>query len=211
MKVLLEMRPALDGHAGIPQEARLLFRGLAGQPGIDVIGLIQSGNLVVEAGLPLRAGAMVPQHDSAAQIDRLSRVVVSLQQGPASHRLEYLRRRFLQFAGPMGAAAGALVGRRVRLSGFDAAHFKDFVWRSMFAKSLPVEDFDIVTGREFRVMRWPWSMLNAVGVATGALGHAVYPRLDTRGIDVLVVETPIRAASAAPRAWWCATTTPFRC
>lgn len=190
MKVLLEMRPALDGHAGIPQEARLLFRGLAGQPGIDVIGLIQSGNLVVEAGLPLRAGAMVPQHDSAAQIDRLSRVVVSLQQGPASHRLEYLRRRFLQFAGPMGAAAGALVGRRVRLSGFDAAHFKDFVWRSMFAKSLPVEDFDIVTGREFRVMRWPWSMLNAVGVATGALGHAVYPRLDTRGIDVLVVETP---------------------
>ena len=28
MKVLLELRPALDGHSGIPQETRLLFRGL---------------------------------------------------------------------------------------------------------------------------------------------------------------------------------------
>ena len=26
MKILLELRPALDGHAGIPQETRLLFR-----------------------------------------------------------------------------------------------------------------------------------------------------------------------------------------
>ena len=26
LKILLEMRPALEGHAGIPQETRLLFR-----------------------------------------------------------------------------------------------------------------------------------------------------------------------------------------
>ena len=56
MKVLLELRPALDGHSGIPQETRLLFRGLAGMEGIDVVGLIQSSNLVVEAGLPVRDG-----------------------------------------------------------------------------------------------------------------------------------------------------------
>jgi len=29
MKLLLELRPAFDGHAGIPQETRLLFRGLS--------------------------------------------------------------------------------------------------------------------------------------------------------------------------------------
>jgi hypothetical protein len=190
VKVLLEMRPALDGHAGIPQETRLLFRGLADLPGVQVMGLIQSGNLVVEAGLPLRDGVLPEVTGDAGQIDRLSRVVVSLQQGPASHRLEWLRKRLLQFAGPLGAAAGALVGRKVPLTGFDARHFRDFVWRAMFAKSLPVEDFDAVTGREFRVLRWPWSMVNAVGVGSAALGHAVYPRLDTRGVDVLLVETP---------------------
>lgn len=198
MKVLLEMRPALDGHAGIPQETRLLFRGLAGLPEVQVLGLLQSGNLVLERGLPLRDGILPDVAGDAGQIDRLSRVVVSLQQGAASHRLEWLRKRLLQFAGPLGAAAGALVGRRVPLTGFDARHFKDFVWRSMFAKSLPVEDFDAVTGREFRVVRWPWSMVNAVGVATAALGHAVYPRLDTRGVDVLLVETPYPGRPSAP-------------
>ena len=190
LKVLLEMRPALDGHAGIPQETRLLFRGLTQVPGVEVLGLLQSGNLVVEAGLPLREGRIDVERGASQHIDRMSRVVVSLQQGPASHRLEYLRKRLLQFTGPIGAAAGALLGRKVPLSGFDAAHFKDFVWRAMFEKSLSVDDFETVTGREFRVMRWPWSMVNAVGVGTAALGHAVYPRLDTTGIDVMVVETP---------------------
>ncbi len=184
------MRPALDGHAGIPQETRLLFRGLARVPEVEMVGLLQSGNLVVESGVPLRRGRAAGARGASKHIDRMSRVVVSLQQGPASHRLEYLRKRVLQFAGPLGAAAGALVGLKVPLSGFDAARFKDFVWRAMFEKSLSVDDFDVVTACQYRVMRWPWSMVNAVGVASGALGHAVYPRLDTAGIDVMVAETP---------------------
>lgn len=190
MKVLLEMRPALDGHAGIPQETRLLFRGLGRLEGVEVQGLLQSGNLVVEAGLPMRHGKLVSSQGAASQFDRLSQVVVSLQQGPASHRFEHLRKRLLKFTGPMGAAALGLVGGKVQLTGFDATHFKDFIWRSMFAKTLPIEDFDAVTSATYRVMRWPWSLANAVGVASGALGHAAYPRLDTTGIDVMLAETP---------------------
>ena len=52
MKVLLEMRPALDGYAGIPQEARLLFRGLRTLDGASVEGLIQSSGKVLAKGLP---------------------------------------------------------------------------------------------------------------------------------------------------------------
>ena len=191
MKVLLDMRPALDGHSGIPQEARLLFRGLGRLDGVDVIGLLQSGNLVLERGLPLnRDGSLAGGQAADDQINRLSKVVVSLQQGPASHRLEHLRKRLLKLIGPLGAAAGALLGREVPLTAFDPTHFKDFVWRALFAKSLPIEDFDAVTRREFRVMRWPWSLVNAVGVASAACGHAVYPRLNTRGIDLMIAETP---------------------
>jgi glycosyltransferase involved in cell wall biosynthesis len=185
------MRPALDGHSGIPQETRLLFRGLAQLRGVEVVGLLQSGNLVLERGLltgpdgmPLRAVG------GQGDVDRLSQVVVSLQQGPASHRLAWLRKRFLEFAGPMAAGAGSLLGRHTALSAFDPSQFTDFVWRAMFAKSLPVEDFDAVTRRDFRVMRWPWSRVNQVGVATAAMGHAVYPRLDTRGHDIFIAETP---------------------
>jgi len=181
------MRPALDGHSGIPQETRLLFRGLSQLDGVQVVGLLQSSNLVLEAGLPLPRRAA---GNASEEIDLLSKVVVSLQQGPASHRIEHLRKRLLRFAGPLGAAAGALFGRKLRLTGFDPLHFQDFVWRSLFAKSLPIEDFQAVTAGEFRVLRWPWSMVNAVGVASASLGKAVYPRLDTDGIDVMIAETP---------------------
>ena len=191
MKVLLDMRPSFDGHSGIPQEARLLFRGLARVEGVEVLGLLQSGNLVLAAGLPLdRRGRMTRTQAAPDEIDRLSRVVVSLLQGPLSHRLEWAQRTLLRVAGPAFAAAKSALGLRVALTGFDARHFQDFVWREMFAKTLPVEDFATVTEREFRVLRWPWMMTNAVGVATAALGHALYPRLDTRGLDVFIAETP---------------------
>ena len=72
MKILLELRPALDGHAGIPQETRLLFRGLARLDGVQVDGLLQSSNQVLSAGLPTREGAMRGWTEDR-RVDRLSR------------------------------------------------------------------------------------------------------------------------------------------
>ncbi len=190
MRVLVELRPAFDGHAGIPQETRLLFRGLGRLDGVQPVGLLQSSNLVVDAGLPLSRGQLPAGTLSARDIDRLSRVVVSLQQGTASHRLEWLRKVSLKLVGPVGAAARSQLGGRVALTGFAPQHFRDFVWRSLFAKTLPVEDFNAVTNAEYRVLRWPWNLANAVGVASSWLGHAVYPRLDTRGLDAFIAETP---------------------
>ena len=185
------MRPALDGYSGIPQETRLLFRGLAQTEGVEVIGLLQSGNLVLEAGLPLGPdGAPLTNLSASDQANRMSRVVVSLQQGPSAHRFEHLRKRLLRLTGPLRAAVSSQWGAKVKLGGFDPANFKDFVWRALFAKSLPPEDFDSVTTCSFRVLRWPWSRANAIGVATSWLGKALYPRLDTGGIDLFIAETP---------------------
>jgi glycosyltransferase involved in cell wall biosynthesis len=191
LKILLEMRPALDGYSGIPQETRLLFRGLANTPGVQVEGLLQSGNLVLERGLPLDpTGEPASGLSASEEMDRLSDLVVSLQQGPASHRFEFWRKRLLNLIGPLGAVIGSIFGRNVSLTGFNPKHFEDYLWRAMFAKTLPIEDFETVVSRPHRVLRWPWSMANALGVATGALGHALYPRLDTRGVDLLIAETP---------------------
>ncbi len=40
--MLLELRPALEGYAGIPQETRLLFRELSATDGIELEGLLVS-------------------------------------------------------------------------------------------------------------------------------------------------------------------------
>jgi len=191
VKVLLEMRPALDGISGIPQETRLLYRGLIATEGLEVLGLLQSSNLVLEPGLPVRKGEIRAEGLSAeARLDCSSKVVVSLLQGASFHRVEHWRRRLLQIVGPFAAMVRSTFGGAVPLTGFVPANFEDFVWRNMFAKSLPPEDFDAVTRCEHRVFRWPWSFANAWGVVTGSMGRALYPRLDTQGIDVMIAETP---------------------
>ena len=39
IRVLMELRPAFQGYAGIPQETRLLFRGLSAAEGVELEGL----------------------------------------------------------------------------------------------------------------------------------------------------------------------------
>lgn len=187
MKILLELRPALDGHAGIPQEARLLFRGLSTLDGMDVEGLLQSSARLLAPGLPAVARRALPGH---RRVDRLSKVVVSLQHNPPRTRAGAWLQALRHAAVPVALLGRAALGRPMPLGRFEPARFEDFVWRSLFARTLPPQDFAAVTSARYRVATVPWSGLHAVGVATRRLGHAFYPRLDTSGIDVMIAETP---------------------
>jgi glycosyltransferase involved in cell wall biosynthesis len=178
MKVLLEMRPALDGHAGIPQETRLLFRGLHKVPGIAPIGLIQSHGNVLQRGLPADRErlARVPQHK---RLDRLSRVVISLQQRVGN-----------AYVAGAQMMARQLIGQSEKLDRFEPAFFQDFVWRAMFDRTLHADDLETVTRAEFRSLSVPWRVMHVGAMVTRAFGMPIYPRLDTRGIDVMIAETP---------------------
>lgn len=187
IRVLVEMRPAFDGHAGIPQETRLLFRGLSRLPGTRVEGLIQSSNRIIARGLPEGDLTTWKPHEV---IDRLSKLVVSLQPNPTPSRAEHRAYQWQLRLKPLQMLFGTLFGAKTTMTRFDAAPFKDFVWRAMFSKTLPTEDFGLVTSASFRVARVPWSGLHRVGLATRLLGGPVYPRFDTSDFDVLVAETP---------------------
>lgn len=182
LRLLVELRPAFDGHAGIPQETRLLFRGLRQLPGLEVDGLLQSSQFFLARGLPTdpRTLATWPQH---RRINRLSRVVVSAEPGrkPTRHELLQGRLRVLS----------TLVGGTQSLSAFDPTWHRDFLWRALFAKTLPPQDFETATGGGYRILRLARGMANqwALGLRPW-LRRPVYPRVDTRGYDALVVETP---------------------
>jgi len=79
--VLLEMRPALSGNAGIPQENRLLFRGLTGLAGVRVTGLLQKSERVLARGLPMRRAGSSRSLSTDQQLNRLGQVVITLEQG----------------------------------------------------------------------------------------------------------------------------------
>ncbi len=79
------------------------------------------------------------------------------------------------------------------LSRFDALHFRDFLWRRFFARTLPSEDFELVTRTAFRVARIPWIAMHICALVTRKMGYPLYPRLDTSDFDIMIAETPYPA------------------
>ena len=192
MKILLEMRPALDGHAGIPQEARLLFRGLSLIDDVTVEGLIQSSGRILAEGLPTKPGVFSSSLTEDQRINRLSRVVISLQQSPNPRPKFYEKLgESLDYAvASVELILSNLFGGQQQLSRFETTHFRDFIWRALFAKTLPFEDFEVVTRANFRVASIPWTVMQTCALATKKFGVAIYPRLNTADFDVMVAETP---------------------
>jgi glycosyltransferase involved in cell wall biosynthesis len=184
------MRPALDGHAGIPQEARLLFRALSTLEGIGVEGLLQSSNRIIARGLPHPDTAAYRRLSIDQRINRLARVVISLRASQHPRLTERLGDALRALTVPLGIGARALLRIEHKLGVFEAEHFQDFVWREMFARTLPVADLPHVAKGRMRVARNPWNLTHAVALLTHKFGHAVYPQLNTRDFDVMIAETP---------------------
>ena len=189
MKLLVELRPALDGHAGIPQATRLLFRGLSAVDGWQVEGFLQSAGRLLSRALPADDAVRASWAEDR-QVNALAKLIVSLQPGEDEH----VAQRWLHGARLLVATAATLgssmLGRRQALGVFDASRHPDFVWRALFASSLPSEDRLLVTRGRFRTSRLPWSAAHAAALLTSRLGRAVYPLLDTRGYDIFIAETP---------------------
>lgn len=197
MKILLELRPALDGHAGIPQETRLLFKGLNELDGVTVDGLIQSSSRVLARGLPARRwGRPVaePGLSRDARINRMARVVVSMQQAPGALLPKRVSNWLDMLRGGGAMAVRQLLGISQELTHFEPEHFRDFVWRTLFVKTLDPADLEAVVAAHFRVASMPWGAMHRCGLLTRPLARrGLYPQLDTRGYDLMIAETPYPA------------------
>ena len=194
--VMLEMRPAFDGFAGIPQEVRLLFRGLRMIKSVKVTGMLQMSQRVLAKGT-MEGHTLFrnPFMSEARRINRYSRVVISAAEKPfnsiADWFLEFLERRLMV----VGLTVQTMLGiNKIKLSTFRAKHFEDFIWRTLFAKTLPASDKDLVSGADQRICSTPWNTMHAVGLNTFRFFlKPRYPRLDTRGVDVFIGQTPYPA------------------
>ena len=166
-------------------------------PSVEVQGLLQTSLRFLSAGMPstrpsaTEGPTAVPE---SARLNRYSRVVVSLDSKPSQAPMEaaklYMKRRREAF---LLACASLLRPRasNLQLSVFEPQGFEIYLWRAMFAKTLPASDFGLVTGKNYSVCTMPWSILQLAGLLTlKFVRQAIYPRLDTRGIDVFIAQTP---------------------
>jgi glycosyltransferase involved in cell wall biosynthesis len=189
LRILLELRPALGGHAGIPQATRLLFRSLAPLENFSVEGLLQSGERVLTRGLPPHGAGWFGPLSKDQELNRFARIVIAIEQGSWNSRLHATAQTIVM-------ALKHMLGGKEQLTRFDAQHFQDYVWRRLFAKTLPPEDFEIVMQAGFRVARIPWNAMHICALVTRKLGYPLYPRLDTSDFDIMIAETPYPATVA---------------
>jgi glycosyltransferase involved in cell wall biosynthesis len=198
LNILLEMRPALEGHAGIPQETRLLFRGLSMLDNVRVEGLLQSGDQLLARGLPPSGKGWFGPLSTDRQVNRLGRVVITLEQRKWAKKGNTPKRRswFSTVKVTAHIVAMALwhtVGGSQALRRFDAHNFRDYIWRRFFARTLPPADFDLVTRAGFRIARIPWGAMHICAQFTRHFGPPIYARLDTSDYDIMIAETPYPA------------------
>lgn len=197
MRVLIEMRPALDGFAGIPQECRLLFRSLARESSVEVEGLMQTSLRFLSPGMRAPRGADgIPESE---RINRYSRLVLAIDAAPATQWWNQARAWLKRRRALYGLALSAVLpGKRsIPLTLFEPAGFEEFLWEALFAKSLPEDDYDWITRQQYRVSTVPWTILHLAGLATRRWRkHTLYPRLDTAAADVLIAQTPFPARLA---------------
>jgi glycosyltransferase involved in cell wall biosynthesis len=181
VKALFDLRPALAGYAGIPQETRLLFSALQGLDGVQVDGLIQSGTGWLPPGPGAHGGETEDQRRRAAD-----RIAHALSTGDGGR---FVRLARLGLAATV-AAFRCATGRAEKPVLFETAGLEDVVWRRLFEKTLAAERRAQLRGVQYFLQRTPRAAAHAVGMLTGLMGRRSFPMLDTEGYDIMIAETP---------------------
>jgi glycosyltransferase involved in cell wall biosynthesis len=194
IKVLLEMRPALEGFAGIPQEVRLLFRGLRKIESVDVEGMIQTSHRVLARGTK-ENGFIWRKLTEAKKINRYSRVIISLEEKPYRNVLDlvldYIEKKLASSKLLLRTVTGL---GTIKLTRFESKSFEDFTWRTLFAKTLPASDFSLVATANHKICSTPWNLMHMVGLnSLNLFDTPKYPMLDTKGVDIFIGQTPYPA------------------
>ena len=186
-RVLVDLKPALDGYAGIPQESRLLFRGFRLLDELEVDGLIQHGGRRLKSAISPTGRPL----SNSRQVNKLSKVVVSLHETPYSNALDELIDGVNHYFARSLIRLGSYTGQSLRPGIFETNLFDDFVWRTFFAKTLKPADKELVSSARFRVLHTPRNLMHKAGLAGLRYSNEPrYPRVDTRGYDFFLAQTP---------------------
>lgn len=194
-KILLEMRPAFEGFAGIPQEVRLLFRGLSKLDTIELEGMLQMSHRILARGTKDKLGVFETPPSETKKINRYSRVIISMAENPyrtiADIIIDLIEKRLASTSLTLLTLLGL---KKIKLTKFESKYFEDFTWRTMFAKTLPASDFDLVSRANHRICSTPWHRMHMVGLNTLSVNKTPkYAKLDTGDFDIFIGQTPYPA------------------
>jgi glycosyltransferase involved in cell wall biosynthesis len=194
LRVLIELRPAADGYAGIPQETRLLFSGFSCQSNIALEGLWQTSFQFLPKGVSKKNN----EQENSEKTNNFSKIVIALSTAGVKKSLfseirKYLERRF--FTIKIVLKERFSKSRNcIETTAFHSDGFEDFIWRGFFEKTLPSSDFNVVSKKNMQVASVPWGVMQMVGMWSLRLfGKAAYPLLNLASADIFIAQTPYPA------------------
>jgi glycosyltransferase involved in cell wall biosynthesis len=156
-KILVELQPCCEGHAGIPQETRLLYSLLASLPALRVGGLVNSYlGLPQAVRRPKPSPPASPQQQAKASSRaryRQAKTLLALDQvvTEASHSQSASRNLNKSGIRRWWAERKYLLGFRDPgyLLPLDSNEFADLLWMQLFEKTLHVDQMQSVLQTDF--------------------------------------------------------------
>lgn len=184
-RILVDLKPALDGYAGIPQESRLLFLDLLkASDSFETHGLLQHGGDWLKASTTSAA-------DDKGLIAKNSETVISFYGRRGKHPLRKAYFAVRRYAKLTILRIQTIVGHVQSLGHFDGTHFQDFVWNRFFSKTLTPESQKHIAQARYRVLLPSRKAMHQMGLTAHRLNlRAPYPKIDTSDYDYFIAQTP---------------------
>lgn len=184
----MELRPALEGFAGIPQETRLVFSLLNQLDNIELTGLINHPNRRLWPGL--WKGLSTKYIKPYQRAHKLSRVAISVKTDPVGNWWDRVSTYCRKKLSVQNYSFLANLGVGIRIYNFDASDFGDFIWQSVFSKTLPPREYDTIRNARFANVQPSWDMLNKVTMKKMKMPFNRTNRLNSQDYDIFVSQTP---------------------
>ena len=194
-KVLIELRPAFEGYAGIPQETRLLFSTISKLDGYELEGLLQGGQAHINLSRGTKKKSWFGKKPHPSRLyGTYSKVIISLKEKPYRSFFEEILNYFRNRAESLALRGSILTNSKIKTTEFKTESFEDFIWRTLFAKTLPSSEFATIVEKNYQVLSISWHGMHKAGLSTLSWWfHTVYPKLDLGDVDIFIGQTPYPA------------------
>lgn len=185
-KVLIDLKPALDGYAGIPQETRLLFSFLLNKTELyQIRGLLQLGASNIKAKKNVKLSENISESLRKDAMAILSFYPQSKKNWGVA--LRWLKNEVALFQ----LILITLIDLQVRLKPINVTPFPDFIWSRLFSKTLKPTQRSQIQSCSYVVMEASKKLYYRCGLVGRLIGLVnPFPRIDTRDYDVFITQTP---------------------
>ena len=187
IKILMDLHVCFDGYSGIPGDTRTTYQLLSSLDDIRLGGhVLDPSTGALSYRMPKRAGQSGDAESTSRYIVALEANRDSEQSAPRGiYRIASLFKSALKYLHYITSYLGNILLSRRRLVPLDSEFCGDYLWRSLFSRSVDSAHRSQVLSTRFLGSRMSWSQMHAVV-------YAGLPRvkLDTRGWDIYISQTP---------------------